>query len=65
MNRKWALLVVYLVGVVLTFGHEANRDMNDIRGSDTEKVGAFIAACYAAAWPIYWPLRLSDLAFSR
>jgi len=58
---------VYLIGAVLTFGHEAARFEREARAAHNI-VGAAVAgpqgAVAALIWPAYWPFYLSWEAFA-
>lgn len=51
---------IYLIGAVLTFGHECVRLERD---ASFKANPAFTSLIIAAIWPTYWPLRGSYLAF--
>lgn len=66
MNGKVvaALIVAYVIGAVLTFGHETNRFEKKYADNPVSvETAAVPGFCAAVLWPIYVPLRLSYVAF--
>lgn len=59
MKHLAVLAAVYLLGSVLTFGHEGARFR-----SACDPVPGVPAGMAALVWPLYWPYRLSWDAFN-
>ena len=56
MKRRltFLALAIYLLGFVLTFGHQGTRYTRE--GLDAAEAPAFFGGL---VWPAYWPFRLS------